>query len=286
MGALVNAAVFAGLALTIGAVGVRYLVLTRAGLAVSERAPVARDVARAGLWGALAVLVAAPARALAQAMALADAGDPLLPLVRTIVTSTAVGRALMLQAIWAAAAAMAFSSARFGRQRGWSAAAMAALVLAVVPGLTGHAAASERPTIALAAATVHVLGAGLWIGGLWHLWRIAGPASDATLAAVLQAFHRVALAGAALVALSGVNHVLMTIDAPAALVATAWGRVLLGKLALVAAVLALGYRHWRGAEARVAAGSRAALRASIGQEALLALAVMGVTGLLTTLSPE
>ncbi len=286
MGALVNALFFTGLALALGAVGQRYLVMTRAGLSVSERAPVQRDLARAGLWGAALVLLAAPARVLLQAWGFAEPGEPVLPVARTVLTSTAIGKALLLQAIWAAAAAMAFASARFGRQRGWSAAAMSVLVLAVVPGLTGHAAAAEQRTIALVAATVHVIGVGIWIGGLFHLWRITGPASEATLARMLQAFHAVALTGAAMVGLSGLTHVFLQVRSPSQLWTTTWGVLLLAKLTVLGGVIALGYRHWRGGESMLGSGTREALRRSIGREALLALVVLAITGILTSTSPE
>lgn len=286
MGALLNALFFTGLALVLGAVGQRYLVLGRSGLSVSERAPVTRDLAKAGLAGAALVLVAAPLRVLLQATDFAEPGEPLLPLVRTILGSTALGKALLLQAVWGAAALMAFASARFGRQRGWSAAAMSALVLSVVPGLTGHAAAAEQRTVALVAATVHVIGAGIWIGGVFHLWRIAGPASEATLSRMLQSFHAVALTGAAMVGLSGLNHVFLQVKTPSQLWTTAWGALLLAKLAVIGGVVVLGYRHWRSAEALVGSGTRAALRRSIGREAVLALVVLAITGILTSTSPE
>ncbi len=282
--ALSNLALFVGLTVLLGAVTLRYLVLTRSGLALSERAPAARDAAKHGMVGAALILAGAPLRAYAQASALAFPGDAIGALLRTVVMESALGRALQLQAIWAAAALLACASARFGRQRGWSAAAISALVLTVVPGLSGHAAA-EGTVTALAAAIAHVLGVGLWIGGLLQLWRISKPASEATLTRLIQAFHGVALVGAGLVVASGLVHVASQWTAPAALLRSAWGALLAAKLMAFAAVAALGFRHWRGAERQVAGGGRAALRASLRREVLLAAGVLVITAFLTSVAP-
>lgn len=278
--ALVNLAHYAGLTVAIGAVAMRVLVLSRCGLSVSERAPPARDAARAGLWGAVLILIAAPARALVQVATLAEPDETWMPLLQAVL-GTSVGKALQLQAIWAAAAIVAFAVARQGRDRGWKVASIALVILALTPGLAGHAATSASPTLALAAAMLHVLGAGLWIGGLFHLWRLSGPSSDMTLQRALAAFHPVALGGTALLAMSGAYHVWSILGAPSDLVTTAWGRLLALKLALVAAALVLGHRHWKTAEQSVSSGDRAAVRRSLAREAIIALIVLGVTAILT-----
>jgi putative copper export protein len=279
--ALAGFLLYAGLTLALGAVTVRYLLLPRSGLAVAERAPALRDSAKYGLAGAAAMLVAAPLRALAQLLALADPGDAWGPLLRTIISETSLGRALQLQTIWAAAALMAFSVARLGPQRGWSASAITTLVLALVPALAGHAAAADRVVPAQVAVVMHVLGAGAWIGTLFHLWRIARKASDATFTRALAAFHTIALGAAAMLALSGAYHIWTILESPSQLATTLWGRLLLTKLALLGGVVWLGYRNWKGAELQLSTGGRAALRRSMQRELLLALAVLVVTGVLT-----
>jgi putative copper export protein len=211
---------------------------------------------------------------------LAEPGEAWMPLVQAVL-GTSVGKALQLQAIWAAAAIVAFAVARQGRDRGWKVASIALVILALTPGLAGHAATSASPTLALAAAMLHVLGAGLWIGGLFNLWRLTGPSSDLTLQRALAAFHPVALGGTGLLALSGAYHVWSILGAPSDLVTTAWGRLLALKLGLVAAALGMGYRHWKTAERSVANGDRATVRRSIGREVLIALAVVAVTAVLT-----
>jgi copper transport protein len=279
--ALINLAHYAGLTVALGAITLRVLVLSRCGLTVSERAPKASEAARAGMWGAVLLLVAAPLRALNQVRTLVEPDESWLPVLQGVL-GTSLGRALLLQAIWAAAAIVAFLVARQGRDRGWKIATIALVILALTPGLTGHAATAASPALALAAATAHVWGAGLWIGGLFHLWRLTGRASDLTLRRALAAFHPVAMVGVALLVMSGLNHAWSTLGPLANLVETSWGRLLSLKLALVLAVLALGYQHWRSSERAVEAGDRSGLRQSIGREALLALAVMVVTAVLTS----
>jgi copper transport protein len=277
---------FAGLTLAVGAVTVRYLLMPRSGLAVTERAPALRDSAKYGMIGAAAVLVAAPLRLLAQVMALAEPGDAWGPLATTILTQTSLGRALQVQAVWSAAAAMAFSVARLGPNRGWSASTITTVVLAIVPALSGHAASADTVIPAQVAVVMHVLGGGAWIGALFHLWRIARKASDATLTRLLGAFHGIALGGATMLAISGAYHMWTILDAPSQVATTAWGRLLLAKLALLGAIAWLGYRNWRGSEAQVAAGDRAQLRTSMRKELLLALGVLIVTGFLTNTGIE
>ena len=178
--ALINLAHYTGLTVAIGAVAMRVLVLSRCGLSVSERAPATRDAARAALWGSVLILAAAPLRALNQVRALVEPDESWIPVLQGVL-GTSVGKALQLQAIWAAAAIVAFLVARQGRDRGWKVATIALVILSLTPGLAGHAATSASPTLSLAAAMLHVLGAGLWIGGLFHLWRLTGPSSDVTL---------------------------------------------------------------------------------------------------------
>ncbi len=279
---LVNTLYFTGLTIAGGAVALRYLVMTRSGLAISERAPALRDAAKYGLGGAAAVLVAAPLRVLVQAQGLAFPGDALLPIMRTVVTTSALGRALMLQAIWGAAAMAAFSVARLGPQRGWSAAAITVFILSLGPALTGHAAAAHPLLPAQVAAVAHALAAGAWIGTLFHLWRIARKASDATLKRLFMAFHAVALGSAATLAISGAYQAWSIVETPSQVWTTWWGRFLLMKLAALGAVMWLGYHHWKRGEALIASGDRSTLRESMKRELWAAASVLLATGMLTS----
>ncbi len=282
--AFANILLFTGLTIAVGALVLRYLLLTRSGLTVSERAPAARHAAGGGAIGMALVLLAAPIRAAVQVQAFAEPGEPWLPVLVTIL-DTGLGKALQLQAIWSATALMAFSVARMGRQRGWSAAAISVLICSLTPALGGHPAAAEQPIAAMTAATVHVLSAGAWIGGLFHLYRAAGAASEVTLTKLLQAFHGVALGAAVALTLTGLYHTWTLLPAPSALWTSTWGRLLVAKMLALGGVLWLGYRHWKGSEQAVASGNRETLRGSMRTELLFALVVLVVTGVLTSVGP-
>lgn len=285
LAAVVNFLHFAGLTLAVGAVTLRYGVLTRSGLALCERVPTLRDAAKYGMAGAAAVLLAAPLRALVQLLALRMPGDDWLPLLRTV-AGTELGRTLMLQGVWAIAMIGTFAVARLGAQRGWSGAFITTLISAVVVSMSGHAAAAEQPLVAQAAVVVHLVGAGAWIGTLFQLWRMARKASEATLTAILGAFHGVALTGAAMLALSGATHVWTIVERPSQLWTTLWGGLLAAKLAVLGGVLFLGYRHWKGAEQQVGSGTREKLRESMVKELWLAVLVLAITGALTSTGLE
>ena len=282
---LLNAALYAGLAVAIGAVVARFLLLPRCGLSLSERAPPLRLAATAGAFAAAAVLCAAPARIALQLSMLTEPGEPWSPMLRVILVDTGLGKAMQLQAIWASAALMAFTVARSGRDRGWKAATVATLILAVTPGLAGHPAAAARPTLAVIIATLHVIAAGAWVGTLFHLWRSVRSVSEATVGAMLRAFHPVALGSAGLLAATGAYQAWIALGGPEDLISSAWGRLLLAKLCFVAVIGALGHRHWKTSGARLASGDRAAVAASFGRELLFAALVIGLTAALASSAP-
>lgn len=264
---LLNAVLYAGLAIGIGAVVARFLLLSRCGLPVPERVPPLRLAATAGAFAAAAVLLAAPARIALQLAMLTEPGEPWTPMLRVILVDTGLGRAMQLQAIWGAAALMAFTVARTGRDRGWKAAAVAILVLAVT------------------VATLHVIAAGAWVGTLFHLWRSVQLVSEATVGAMLRAFHPVALGSAGILAATGAYQSWTALGGAGDLLLTSWGRLLVAKVLLVIVVAALGHRHWKTAEGRLAGGERTALAASFARELLFAAVVIAITAVLASSAP-
>lgn len=282
---LLNAVVYTGLVIGIGAVSVRFLLLSRCNLSLSERVPPLRNAATAAAFGVAAVLFAAPARLALQVSQLADPGEPWSPILSTVLVDTSLGRAMQLQAIWAAAALMAFAVSRVGRQRGWIAAAIGMVVLADTPGLAGHPAASDQPALALTMSALHVLAAGVWIGTLFHLWRATRSVSESTVSSMLAAFHPVALGAASLLVATGAYQAWHALGGVTQLATTGWGRVLSAKLLLVLVIGALGRRHWKTAEARLAAGERAALGRSFALELRFAGFVLALTAVLASVAP-
>ncbi len=119
--------------------------------------------------------------------------------------------------------------------------ALAAIALAA-SGLTlavsGHAATASPELLARAAILIHGSAIAYWLGALAPLAILVGRAKGDALPA-LNRFSRIAVPVVALLALSGLALAIVELETPAALVETTYGLVLLAKLGLVAALLAL-----------------------------------------------
>lgn len=283
--ALLGATLYGALTVMIGALGIHWFVLPRCGLVATERAPVERHAAGAAIAAAAVLLLVVPMRVTMQLSAFLEPGEAWEPALRAILFTTPSGKAAQLQMVWATAALLAFSVARTGRMRGWRAASVAVLVLAMTPGMGGHPAAAAQPVLAMTVATMHVLGAGLWIGTLFHLWRTTVRASVATSERMVAAFHRVAQGAVGVLVISGGYATLTTLRSAGDLVDTSWGVLLLVKLGLLAAVLAFGVMHWRTSALKYSRGAHAAVSRSMGLEVVLALLVIVTTGFLAGTSP-
>jgi putative copper export protein len=215
--------------------------------------------------------------------------------LRSLLMNTVWGNAWLLQALATVAFFIGLLVARapHGRTVGWMGAAVGAVILCAVPALSGHAAAVEgRTGIAILSDTVHVLGAGVWLGTLAVLIAAGLPAAlwardgggTAAFAAMVNRFSPVALASAAVVAATGVINALFHVTAPAQLWTTAYGQFLLAKLALLSVVAATGFYNWR--RVRPLLGDEAGalrLRRSARVELLVGGAAILVTAILVAL---
>ena len=282
---LLSAALYAALIVVIGSLGVYWLVLPRCGLVATEGTPVARRAATSAMLASVAVLLIVPMRVLTQLTQLLEPGEPWREAFNAIVFSTQSGKAAQLQIVWAMAAFFAFSVARTGRPRGWRVATIAVIMLAITPGLGGHPATAPRPILAMTVATMHVLGAGLWIGTLYHLWHASNVFSMATIERMVRAFHGVAISAVGLLVITGAYASLTTLQHLSDLVRTPWGVLLTLKLLAVMAVLTLGGWHLRTAGLQLARGRNASVRSTIGLELVFALVVIVLTGFLAGTGP-
>ncbi|HEX6037829.1 copper resistance CopC/CopD family protein [Longimicrobium sp.] len=287
---------FAALLGMIGVVTFRYGVLPRLDREPAHRAVAAR--AESAAWfvalGAAALSVATlMLRLLMQAAALgADAWSG--QRLNLLLTQTGWGLAWVLQAIATLAFVLGLFVARapYGKAAGWMGAGVGAILLSAVPALSGHAASVTRlNAIAIASDTLHVLGAGVWMGTLMAVLAVGIPAAlslgaeaDGAVLSMVRGFSPLALAGAATVGLTGVVNALFQITAPADLWATSYGRTLLVKLLLLMGVAALGWYNWKkvlpGMEAEPGV---ARLRRSARAELGLAVLVLLVTAILVAL---
>ncbi|MGH7275475.1 MAG: CopD family protein [Candidatus Rokuibacteriota bacterium] len=200
----------------------------------------------------------------------------------------------------------AFLAVRWDVERGldWRAARGEAALLGagalVLIGASGHAAAVEPDTArAIAVDAVHLLAAGVWAGGLLPLallCRAAGRAegADARPYAVLAArsFSRWALASVLVLAASGTMNAATHVGTVAGLVGTAYGRLLLLKLALLVPILVLAWVNRRRHLPRLAGDAetvgRPAMRrlgSFVGWEAALAVALLAVVAVMSATPP-
>ena len=177
--------------------------------------------------------------------------------------------------------------------------AMVALVAAagllLTLSLSSHAAASgELRLPALFSDYLHLLAASLWVGGLFHfalsagLLRTALPAGErgAVLAAMVPRFSTIALLSTGTLAITGLYASWVQVNLPAALMAP-YGLTLLGKMALLLPMLALGAVNLLRLGPRLAGddGAGRGLGRSVRLEAMLGVALLLATGLLTSLEP-
>ena len=158
---------------------------------------------------------------------------------------------------------------------------------------SGHAAATEDGALTAALDAVHLLAAGIWAGGLVPLlvclaWASRLPDSAPAAIAVAR-FSRIGLAAVSALAVTGAFASWQQVGGAAALIGTAYGRWLLVKLLLLAALLSLAARNLLVWRPRLEAGGPDADRAAaairrhaLGEVALtgailVAVAVLGLT---------
>jgi copper transport protein len=236
----------------IGAIVFRGAVLTRArwnDAAVLDGADRARQLARA----ALALALIASLTRLAAETSLMPGAPMGMRTMWEVARDTAWGHGWLVGAAGMVVTALALTFA-WRTTAGWIAAAAGAVALAASQSLTGHAGA-ERNSLALSVSVdiVHTLAAGAWIGGLVAIVLAGLPglrrldeAERATFgSSLVRAYHDVALPGLIIVALTGVTRGWLRIGGLSALVSSAYGRVLMTKVALVLVLAVFGYYHWR-----------------------------------------
>jgi putative copper resistance protein D len=179
--------------------------------------------------------------------------------LRSFLGQTSQGRALLLQVallVVVAGLARAATSPR---------AAVLALVVALVamtpPALTGHSASSGSHELAVASLLVHLVAAALWVGGLAALaWVAAVAGSSDGLRLAVPRFSTLAACCFAAVAVSGVVNAGVRLGGVAPLLSSAYGGLVLAKVAALGVLGGFGWWHRRHTVAEVAGGGRSSVR--------------------------
>jgi copper transport protein len=145
---------------------------------------------------------------------------------------------------------------------------------------SGHAATADPRMLAVASVALHGAGLAFWIGALVPLVFALG-SRDSAIWPLLRFSRAVPLPLAVLLA-SGLLLAVLQVQHVSALWTTDYGRVLLIKLALVAALLGIAVWNRLGLTPRIAEGleaPRRAMQKSIVCELILVAGILGVVGL-------
>ncbi|MEN3585030.1 CopD family protein [Streptomyces sp. ZYX-F-203] len=158
------------------------------------------------------------------------------------------------------------------------------LIVVVAEALRAHPTTEQTPLLGSALTFVHLLCSSLWVGGLWHTLRtVRGTRESDSGAALLGRFAGAAAALLAAVTATGVCSTLRRMPPETVLeqlATTAYGRVLLAKVLLVAAVALLALR----ARLRLTRAADPLAACAPARAEVVALgAAVAISGLLTAL---
>ena len=154
------------------------------------------------------------------------------------------------------------------------------------PGLSGHAASGDLVPLALPVDAVHLAAAALWLGGLAMLLACVLRGDPDEAGWIVPRFSRVALVCVAVIVATGSFQSWRQIRELDAFTATTYGRTLLWKLGLFAALVALAFVSRRLVRSPRPNGlTMGRLRVTVLGEAAVAVAVLVATSLLVNAVP-
>jgi putative copper resistance protein D len=157
---------------------------------------------------------------------------------------------------------------------------------------TGHAQIGDGAIVALhtAADALHLLAAGAWLGGIVGLATTLRGEADVQTTATVRSFSGLGYGAVAIVLASGLVNAWALLSGPTALVLTDYGRLLIVKILLFLAMLALAAanRLWitPKLESENGLAVAAKLRRNVLAELALGGAVVAVVSVLGTLPTE
>ncbi len=199
-----------------------------------------------------------------------------------IVLHAGEGRALVLRLIGLTLAAIGlrFEKARFiGTIAG---VAFVCVSFAVV----GHAEAAGPKPLPGGLLVLHLLGLTFWLGALYPLWRLAKAPDTARIAGIMTQFGDIALYVVGTLVIAGGGLLWILIGDPAEILQSDYGRLVTGKLGLVAVLLGLAALNRLRLAPRLRRGDQTAvvsLQRSIALEIAVAAAILLVTATFTTI---
>lgn len=291
-----------GLALLVGP-----LVILSLALKTSDLPAAVPALWRCSRWGAVMLLPATVLSLVAQAAAVAGSlVDGLQPAALLSVLHTRWGllwslRAMLVAGVITVTNVAARRLARDRRDGWWRGAALVfSGALIALATMNSHAAATAPVWLSVGVDWVHVAATVVWMGGLFSLAAILLPAArqngadarNRVLGSIVARFSITALASVEILILTGLYQTWAHVSGPSALASTAYGRTLLIKLGLVAAMLVPAAFNLLVARPRLAhdrdpmpAHDLRRFHRAVAAETGLGLLVLGSVAVLTSLPP-
>jgi putative copper export protein len=287
-----KALLYASLLIVIGASALRWLLLPRTASELGPRRvlSIEQSISRLAFGAATIALAACILRVWTHTLSAFGVGDAgSWDNLKLIALESRWGQSWKLQTAAALILLIACALTAW-RRAAWPLATLSVLVFTATIPLLGHAAGDAFRGVLH---TVHILAAGLWLGTLAVvlLMRIPAARLDSieprftgrrVRLIILCRFSTMALPSAATAIAAGVVAAYLYVGAFSNLWTTAYGRVLLVKVALVGGISFAGYLNWQRLRRLQEVDEPSA--AIIVLEAALAAAVVLVTGFLTEIA--
>ncbi len=167
----------------------------------------------------------------------------------------------------------------------WLALVLAAVLVSGLS-LSGHQGTEPNSnSVSEVADWIHLLAACLWVGGVAALALVVWPAAPELRRKAFVGFSRLAVGLVAAMVVAGVYIAVVRLPSVSDLWETEYGNVLLLKGAIVAVALAWGGVHHVFVRPRLESGGQPRVRASLIGESAVALAVLLAAAVLTNVSP-
>jgi copper transport protein len=276
----------------LGALGFRHGVLPPLAARGVPTADAADRARRLGQSALVLYGLAATVRLYAESVALNGQPRALAPdALVALLTQTSWGMGWMTGIVGALLLVVGWAISKRGVTMGTPLALTGALGLVASPALTGHAASSDWFIVAVTLDMLHVLAAGVWIGGLFMVLIAGLPAMrrltdgnpDAAVSALVNSFHPIALFCAPIVVAAGLGTSILRLGGVAPLTTTRYGLTLLVKIGIFMVVAAVAvYNSMRARRQLGTPAGTSRLRRTVALELLLAAAVIAATAFLVT----
>ena len=225
-----------------------------------------------GALGALVALVAAIAESAGRGL-----GDA-VSLVPDLAGDTRTGQLALLRVALGLAAGAAALVPALWRRSPLPALVLAAAALVTWP-LAGHAWTAPQRWVAVSSDVAHLGAVAVWVGGVLALLVALPLLAPGERGGLAQRFSGLALATAAVVAVSGTVSGWQQVGTLGALTSTSYGRLLLAKVVGFAVLIVVGWMN-RSRLVPLVGRTAAPLRRSLRIEVLVAALVLAVTAAL------